>query len=45
MGGGIGSIEKISDAKDVLEELLKDFETFKQSCGSDNKILNFHTMI
>jgi len=27
VGGGIGSIEKISDAKDVLEELLKDFET------------------
>ena len=27
MGGGIGSIEKISDTKDVLEELLKDFET------------------
>ena len=41
----IGSIEKLSDSKDVLEELLKDFETLKQSCGSDNEILNFHTMI
>ena len=41
----IGSVEKISDSKDVLEELLKDFETLKQTCGSDNEILNFHTMI
>jgi len=32
----IGSIEKLSDSKDLLEELSKDFEMLKQSCGGDN---------